>query len=53
MVCMYEKEEIIEDYIKEKLQDIPNILDNYYDSESGGNVDFIIQKEFQSLFQQS
>lgn len=26
-------------------------LNNYYDSESGGNVDFIIQNEFQSLFQ--
>ena len=25
---MYEKEEIISDYIKEELYDVPNILDN-------------------------
>ena len=51
MVCMYEKEEIIEDYIKRNYRIFQIFLNNYYDSESGGNVDFIIQKEFQSLFQ--
>ena len=28
---MYEKEEIISDYIKEELSDVPNILNNEFD----------------------
>ena len=40
---MYEKEEIIEDYIKEELYDIPNILNNEL---SLNGMNFQLRKEF-------
>ena len=40
---MYEKDEIIEDYIREELSDVPNILNNEL---SLNGMNFQLRKEF-------